>query len=91
MNSETLIIEAGSAIYDFALDHAERCYLYIKDGHVVCCGRQDLPHEVPNGLSLPRIQQISGLTTAQWNIVGSELFNLYTKEIACHPHQKHST
>ena len=88
MNSEQIKTDAANAIALFNKTHTTTAYLYWKDGQVVVLDSQHAPLKVPEALKITPWQQDNGLTASQWTSVGNELFNLYTRELACQAHQK---
>lgn len=88
MNSEKLISEAADAIYDFVQQNDRTCILLIKNGSVIAIPTDEATCKVNSVLYITPWQQINGLTANKWNLVASELMNLYNKEKACQAHQK---
>lgn len=89
MNSEQMKTLAAEAITEWARHHNGSCVLSVEGGLVVCKEPTDHDRRYGRTLIITRFAQNAGLTSAAWNIVGTELFNQYTKELACQAHQKH--
>lgn len=88
MNSEIIKTLAAGAILDFARTHTCECILSIEDGLVVAKVLEPGTRIYDRTLIITIFAQNSGLTSAAWNIVGTELFSLYNKEKACQAHRK---
>lgn len=88
MNSELIKTLAADAITTWAREHNGACVLSVNDGIVIASTptNDDLLYHKP--LIVTRFAQNAGLTSAAWNIVGTELLNLYNKEQSCQAHQK---
>lgn len=88
MNSEELIRQAGVAIDEWQKKHNTDCLLYIKEGEVHCRQASDYNRRKVFDLYVSCWYQEHGFTSAQWNIIGTALFNKYTKELSCQERQK---
>jgi hypothetical protein len=88
MNSETLIGQAGAAIVEFQRLNNCNCYLYIENSAVRGRPLTENDKKPDRGLIITQWQQQNGLTSRQWKMVGTSLFNQYNREVACRLHQK---
>lgn len=88
MNSEIINTLAADAITVWASNHNQPCRLYVDEGLVKARKPTDRDYVDFRCLIITRFAQNAGLTSAAWKVVGSELFNLYTKEVACQAHPK---
>jgi len=88
MNSELIKTLAADAIGKWARKNIGSCVLSVKDG-IVVASKPTFDDQINNRpLIITRFSQNAGLTHSAWNIVGSELFDLYNKEKSCQPHPK---
>lgn len=89
MTSEDLIMLAEKAILHWTDHHSSPCFLSIQNGTVVAASTKDMTQKCPNCLILTPFSQCFGFSNARWHSIGTALFNLYTKEVACQARQKH--
>jgi len=88
MNSEILVGKAGRAIAEHARKHESSCVLSIENGEVIARPANETICNVGSCLYITRFQQQHGLASRMWNVIGTELLNIYNKEKACQAHQK---
>jgi len=88
MNTEIIKSLAAIAITKWARHHYKACFLSVKDGMVIASKPTDDARKYHRALIITQFAQNAGLTPAAWNIVGTELLNLYNKEKACQTHPK---
>lgn len=89
MNCEIIKTLAADAITEFSRTHITACVLSVSDGLVTATPIADMKHNYKRCLQVTVFAQNSGLTNAHWKNVGEALYNLYTQEQKCRPHQKH--
>jgi len=88
INSEELIIDAGVAIAHWKQHSDSPCFLAVEDGSVVAENIKVMPKHHPDCLSITKFRQQAGFSSVEWHSIGTALFILYTKELACQAHQK---
>lgn len=90
MNSTDFYIAAGEAICVWGKTHNEACTLEQMEGVVFClpATKEKGYHKLILFISKPEIK--NGMDGARWNQIGTELYNLYVKELANAQQQKSS-
>jgi len=88
MNPEIIINLCGELLNKWRREENETCCFYVRDGKIVCGSLCTAPSDLPHCLKIGVWLQEHGLTAAQWEKLGGELFNQYTKELSCRPRRK---
>lgn len=89
MNSTEFYIAAGEAICEWGKTHNEGCILGQFEGVIFCLS---IPSPIPlpdSDLVVCKYEVRNGMPAARWTVIGTELHNLYCKELKCQTHQKH--
>lgn len=89
MNSTEFFIAAGVTVDEWQKNHAEGCYLYIKNGLVCADQQKNIPKNHPTTLIISRTAIYRGYKRHRWFSIGTALHNLYCQELACQAYHKH--
>ncbi len=89
MNSTELYIAAGEAICKWGKTHKEGCVLSLASETVLCDPIVPGVRIYRNPLAISTLEVLRGMKQHRWDEIGTELHNLYCKELACQAHQKH--
>jgi len=88
MNSTEFYIAAGEAICEWGKTHSEGCVLDQMEGCVVCVPMNTRTPCQNEKLVVSKYEVEHGMASARWDQIGTELHNLFCKELACQAHQK---
>lgn len=88
MNSMDFSCLAGHAISEWGKSHVEGCELALNVETVFCCKIPKKRKTYGTTLIVTAFEVKNGIKSSRWDSIGTELHNLYCKELACQTHQK---
>ena len=89
-NSEQLIAASSIAISEHLCLQDTACRLGLLEGKVVALSLKDNRPHFKQARTITKWQCHHGFTSAEWNTIGTELFNLQMENQKCHQPQEHS-
>lgn len=89
MNSTELHIIAGKAVAEWGQTNREGCVVTMDGETIICCKIPTGRKIAKNALLITSHEVANGMKSDRWNAIGTELMNLYNKEIECQKLRKH--
>jgi len=88
MNTETIILGVGELLNKWRREENSACVLYVENSRICCRKATVKDRTAITDLYISICYQENGFTPAQWNTIGTKLFNLFTRESVCQAHPK---